>query len=661
MVDVRGGSIHSKQWFCNRPQRFLGLIQCVFAGVVFRDRQWTSWTVSLASMFFCAVSNAAQPTVEYAMGLAPFQKNVDYDRPAASEAKESTIKMEKQGSITAWVVRGPRGDVLRSFADTNGDRVVDRWSYFKNGVEVYRDVDSNFNAKADEHRWLNTAGSRFGVDENEDGNIDRWKSMSAEEATSEIVEAIKYRDEAAFGRLLPTKAEIDSLGLSGDRLADVERRVDSAKKAFVKTLGSQKKLSQQTQWNNMLAPIPGMIPLGTDGSTKDVVAYDNVMALVEDGGQGGQIFIGSLVRFGDVWRPIDAPQLPGAEIVDLVGVLSFGMIGRGTPESDPGSSEKLKPLLVELRDIESKFGAAGPEARPALAEKQSVILGKIVLAAEPEEREFWVKQMSETLASAVQENVLPSGIELLEKLVASLKDEESLQSFAKFRLASARYAVNMQGADADIDKAQRAWLEELRKFIEEHPSAPDTPEAMLQIAISEEFSGNEQKAVELYDKIVADFSLSSSARKATGASKRLQSVGTILELSGTSLDGKSIDLASLRGTPVLIHYWATWCEPCKVDISQIKELSLRYGNKKLAVVGIALDSDKGVLEKYLKSKPIPWIQLHEPGGLDGRLAEMLGVLTLPTMLLLDSQGKVVDRNVGITELEKKIEAILGGD
>lgn len=160
---------------------------------------------------------------------------------------------------------------------------------------------------------------------------------------------------------------------------------------------------------------------------------------------------------------------------------------------------------MELRDIESKFGAAGPEARPALAEKQSVILGKIVLAAEPEEREFWVKQMSETLASAVQENVLPSGIELLEKLVASLKDEESLQSFAKFRLASARYAVNMQGADADIDKAQRAWLEELRKFIEEHPSAPDTPEAMLQIAISEEFSGNEQKAIELYDKIVADF------------------------------------------------------------------------------------------------------------------------------------------------------------
>ena len=60
----------------------------------------------------------------------------------------------------------------------------------------------------------------------------------------------------------------------------------------------------------------------------------------------------------------------------------------------------------------------------------------------------------------------------------------------------------------------------------------------------------------------------------------------------------------------------------------------------------------------MKAKPIAWPQLHEAGGLDGRLAEELGVLTLPTMILLDADGKVVDRNVVITELEKKIDALL---
>ena len=62
---------------------------------------------------------------------------------------------------------------------------------------------------------------------------------------------------------------------------------------------------------------------------------------------------------------------------------------------------------------------------------------------------------------------------------------------------------------------------------------------------------------------------------------------------------------------------------------------------------------------YLGSNSIPWVQLHEDGGLDGRLAEELGVLTLPTMLLLDAEGNVVDRNVMITDLEKKLGDLLG--
>jgi len=136
-------------------------------------------------------------------------------------------------------------------------------------------------------------------------------------------------------------------------------------------------------------------------------------------------------------------------------------------------------------------------------------------------------------------------------------------------------------------------------------------------------------------------------------------VGKPLALSGTTMDGKKVSLESLRGTPVLVHYWATWCEPCKVDIAQIRELSLKYGPKKFAVIGIALDSDKAQLQKFLAAKPLPWPQVHEAGGLDGRLAEELGVLTLPTMFLLDADGNVVDRNLVITDLDKKLESLIG--
>ena len=610
-----------------------------------------------------AATASAQPTVEYALGLSPFQKNVDFDKVAAEDARNCSIKMEKEGGVNAWVVRGPRGEVLRSFADTNGDRVVDRWSYYKDGSEVYRDIDSNHNAKADQARWLNAGGSRWGVDEDENGTLDAWKSISAEEATAELVEALRSRDPAVLARLLPTKADLEAAGFAEPRLSELAGRVAAAQKGFpAVAAAAQKQLGDAVRWNNMLAPQPGVLPAGAEGVAKDVVAYDNVVALVDaEGGKGGQVYVGSLVRVGDTWRPVDLPQVPGAqgEIGDTVGFFSPRIADRGAGEAGGQESEKLKPILAKLRDIEGKLSASSAQNRPGLLGEQANLLGQVVAAAEASEQPFWVKQLAETVAAGVQEGALPDGIERLERLATAVAADDSLAAFVAFRLASARYAANMQQSGADVGKVQSAWLEELKQFVEKYPKAPDAAEAMLQMGIADEFSGEEKQALARYTAIVTDFPESPSAKKARGAARRLESVGKPLALSGTAIDGKSVAIESLRGRPVLVHYWATWCEPCKVDIAQIRELYAKYGPKKFAVVGIALDSNKAELAKFLAAKPIPWPQLHEAGGLDGRLAEELGVLTLPTMILIDADGKVVDRNLVITDLEKKLDSLLG--
>jgi thiol-disulfide isomerase/thioredoxin len=610
-----------------------------------------------------AATASAQPTVEYALGLSPFQKNVDFDKVAAEDARNCSIKMEKEGGVNAWVVRGPRGEVLRSFADTNGDRVVDRWSYYKDGSEVYRDIDSNHNAKADQARWLNAGGSRWGVDEDENGTLDAWKSISAEEATAELVEALRSRDPAVLARLLPTKADLEAAGFAEPRLSELAGRVAAAQKGFpAVAAAAQKQLGAAVRWNNMLAPQPGVLPAGADGIAKDVVAYDNVVALVDaEGGKSGQVYVGSLVRVGDTWRPVDLPQVPGAqgEIGDTVGFFSPRIADRGAGEAGGQESEKLKPILAKLRDIEGKLSASSAQNRPGLLGEQANLLGQVVAAAEASEQPFWVKQLAETVAAGVQEGALPDGIERLERLATAVAADDSLAAFVAFRLASARYAANMQQSGADVGKVQAAWLEELKQFVEKYPKAPDAAEAMLQMGIADEFSGEERQALARYTAIVTDFPESPSAKKARGAARRLESVGKPLALSGTAIDGKSVAIESLRGRPVLVHYWATWCEPCKVDIAQIRELYAKYGPKKFAVVGIALDSNKAELAKFLAAKPIPWPQLHEAGGLDGRLAEELGVLTLPTMILIDADGKVVDRNLVITDLEKKLDSLLG--
>src|SRR4051794_13746551 len=161
---------------------------------------------------------ADPPTAAQALSLMPMQPLVEYTIPSKEEAAQCTVKLEKESKSSNWVVTNRNGEVLRRFYDTNGDNYVDMWCYFLNGVEVYRDIDSNFNNKADHYRWFNTAGTRWGIDKNEDGKIDYWKVISPHEVAEQVVLAIKNRDSERFALLLLTPSELSGLGFGQARM-----------------------------------------------------------------------------------------------------------------------------------------------------------------------------------------------------------------------------------------------------------------------------------------------------------------------------------------------------------------------------------------------------------------------------------------------------------
>ena len=174
-----------------------------------------------------------------------------------------------------------------------------------------------------------------------------------------------------------------------------------------------------------------------------------------------------------------------------------------------------------------------------------------------------------------------------------------------------------------------------------------------------EFEDKDKEALAYYKKVVSLFSKTSSGEIAAGAIRRLESVGREVDLEGTTLDGKPFRLSRLRGKPVVLHYWATWCEPCKQDMKLLRRLQASYQRAGLQVVGVNVDLTKQEAQRYLQQTQVSWTQLFEPGGLDGsRLAKAFGVQTLPTMMLIDPQGKVVRHNVRAAELQTEIDRIL---
>ena len=245
---------------------------------------------------------------------------------------------------------------------------------------------------------------------------------------------------------------------------------------------------------------------------------------------------------------------------------------------------------------------------------------------------------------------------LFEKLSKNETDKD-LAAYVKFRQLTAAYFLAMKAPKADFAKIQANWLKTLEQYAADYPNSPDAAEAMLQLAISEEFGGEEDAAKKWYRKIVDQFPDSAAAQKASGALARIDSVGRQIKLAGQSPLGSPVDLAAHRGKVVLIQYWATWSGPAKTDMATLKELWNKYG-RSFTVIGVNLDNNVEDLNAYLSDNPLPWQQIFEKGGMDSRPANEMGIITVPTMILVDQQGKVVNRNVSTVDLESELKKLI---
>ena len=225
------------------------------------------------------VASAAPPSPTAALALKPVQPDVDFEKVPAAIAEQCTVSDIQQNGWSGWEVLDPDGAVLRRFADTDDDKKVDLWCYFKYGVEVYRDVDKDSNGKADEYRWLGTGGIRWGLDDDEDGVVDRWKQISAEEVTAEVVAALRDNDPDRFVRLLISVSEIKSLGLGREKSEQISAKADRAARDFPDLAKRQRAVGSDAEWVQFAASSPGVVPSGTEGSSMSGLLTTNPVAL----------------------------------------------------------------------------------------------------------------------------------------------------------------------------------------------------------------------------------------------------------------------------------------------------------------------------------------------------------------------------------------------
>lgn len=134
------------------------------------------------------------------------------------------------------------------------------------------------------------------------------------------------------------------------------------------------------------------------------------------------------------------------------------------------------------------------------------------------------------------------------------------------------------------------------------------------------------------------------------------------------LQGKDVTLVSLKGKVVIVNFWATWCEPCQVEIPWMIGFQQKYADKGFTLLGVAMDEEgKSVVEPYVEKTQFDVdgnkMNMNYPIvlGNDDLADKFGGLLGLPTTFVISRDGKIVKRYIGLAsrdDLDAEIKSLL---
>jgi thiol-disulfide isomerase/thioredoxin len=130
------------------------------------------------------------------------------------------------------------------------------------------------------------------------------------------------------------------------------------------------------------------------------------------------------------------------------------------------------------------------------------------------------------------------------------------------------------------------------------------------------------------------------------------------------LDGNDVSLSQYKGKVVLINFWATWCDPCRIEIPWLIEMQQKYGDKGFTILGVAMDEEgkREVAPFVAKERfnvngqklPMSYPILL---GNDAMADKFGGLLGYPTSILVSRDGKLIKRITGLISYEEISKAI----
>lgn len=131
------------------------------------------------------------------------------------------------------------------------------------------------------------------------------------------------------------------------------------------------------------------------------------------------------------------------------------------------------------------------------------------------------------------------------------------------------------------------------------------------------------------------------------------------EITGKTPEGKELKLSSVKGKVTLIDFWASWCQPCRMENPNVVALYERFHGKGFEIFAISLDKEKEAWVQAIAADKLTWYHISDLKDWKSKYVEEFGVQAIPQTYLLDEKGVIIGKNLNAEQLEAKLNELLG--